>query len=342
MPQRKPFRPHKNRSPDRSQSASNPERPDARRGAQRVDKGSERPSGKPARFKSASRNARDISRREIGHQEKPQDHSVTNKRSHSKPISEEKVETRASFKGPRGSYWIYGNHAVLAAIDNPARRIRRLVQADATGERVALGGSDRVLPAWETLRREELDRLAGREAVHQGIAAQVDPLPELEIETLIALAGERTDCVVLVLDQVTDPHNVGAILRSAAAFGAIGVMLTERHAAPETGVLAKAASGALEIVPVIRVANLARAMEQLKEANFWCAGLAAEGQKTLAQAQLSGRVALCLGAEGAGLRRLTRAHCDLLVKLPTRGPIDHLNVSNAAAVALYELARAAH
>jgi 23S rRNA (guanosine2251-2'-O)-methyltransferase len=249
---------------------------------------------------------------------------------------------RPSLKGPKGSYWIYGNHAVLAAIDNPDRRIRRLVQSDLSGERLARGGSDRSLPPWETLRRDELDRLAGRESVHQGVAAQVDPLPEIEIENLIDRIGDRADCVVVVLDQVTDPHNVGAILRSAAAFGAIGVMLTERHAAPETGTLAKAASGALEVVPVIRVANLARAMEQLKEANFWCAGLAAEGQKTLAEARLSGRVALCLGAEGAGLRRLTRAHCDLLVKLPTRGPIDHLNVSNAAAVALYELARAGH
>jgi 23S rRNA (guanosine2251-2'-O)-methyltransferase len=229
---------------------------------------------------------------------------------------------------------------VLAAIDNPERRIRRLVQADPSGERAARGGSDRPLPPWETLRRDELDRLAGRESVHQGVAAQVDPLPETEVEDLVARLGDRSDCVLIVLDQVTDPHNVGAILRSAAAFGAVGVVLTERHAAPETGTLAKAASGALEVVPLIRVANLARAMEQLKEAGFWCAGLAAEGQKTLAEARLSGRVALCLGAEGAGLRRLTRAHCDLLVKLPTRGPIDHLNVSNAAAVALYELARA--
>jgi 23S rRNA (guanosine2251-2'-O)-methyltransferase len=228
---------------------------------------------------------------------------------------------------------------VLAAIDNPDRRIRRLVQSDPSGERAARGGSERTLPPWETLRRDELDRLAGREAVHQGVAAQVDLLPEIEVEDLIARVGDRADCILVVLDQVTDPHNVGAILRSAAAFGAIGVMLTERHAAPETGTLAKAASGALEIVPVIRVANLARGMEALKAAGFWCAGLAAEGQKTLAEARLSGRVALCLGAEGAGLRRLTRAHCDLLVKLPTSGPIDHLNVSNAAAVALYELVR---
>jgi len=354
MPQRKPFRPHKNRSRNRFQSGAEDERAQGHSGARpkghREGFRSARPEehrgdrseGFRERPKGGPRNARENARRSAERREKQQDHGARESGSKLKPVSQETVEPKASFKGPKGSYWIYGNHAVLAAIDNPARRIRRLVQTDPSGERAARGGSDRSLPSWETLRREELDRLAGRESVHQGVAAQVEPLPEAGIEDMIALAGNRADCVLLVLDQVTDPHNVGAILRSAAAFGAIGVVLTERHAAPESGTLAKAASGALEVVPVVRVANLARAMEQLKEASFWCAGLAAEGQKTLAEARLSGRVALCLGAEGAGLRRLTRAHCDLLVKLPTRGPIDHLNVSNAAAVALYELARAGH
>jgi 23S rRNA (guanosine2251-2'-O)-methyltransferase len=248
-------------------------------------------------------------------------------------------ETQSGYKAGGGSYWIYGNHAVLAAIDNPKRHIRRLLQAGADAEKAARGGSDRALPRWETVDRGILDRVAGRESVHQGIAAQVDPLPETDVEDIAALAAERPDAKIVILDQVTDPHNVGAILRSAAAFGALAVVLTERNAAPESGVLAKAASGALEVVPLVRVTNLARAMEHLKAAGFWCAGLAAEGERTLAEARLSGRVALCLGAEGAGLRRLTRTHCDLLVRLPTSGPIDHLNVSNAAAVALYELNR---
>lgn len=332
MPPRKPFRPHKNRDRDRSESGAENER---WRGARGERKGGFR-DDRPGRSKAGPRNARDNARRAEERQEKSQD-----QRLEGRPATgpERFAEAKASLKGPKGSYWIYGNHAVLAAIDNPRRQIRRLVQSDPSGERAARGGSSRQLPAWETLRRDELDRLAGRESVHQGVAAQVEPLPETEIEDLIALAGDRAEAVLVVLDQVTDPHNVGAILRSAAAFGALGVMLTERHAAPETGTLAKAASGALEVVPLVRVANLARAMEQLKEASFWCAGLAAEGQRTLAEARLSGRIALCLGAEGAGLRRLTRAHCDLLVKLPTRGPIDHLNVSNAAAVALYELTR---
>lgn len=354
MPQRKPFRPHKNRSRDRFKSGADGERHqgpakghskstrEGFRGAHSGEPRGDRPEGLRERSKGGPRNARPNALRSAERREKQQYQDTIEASSKPKPASQEPAEIKPSLKGPKGSYWIYGNHAVLAAIDNPARRIRRLVQTDPSGERAARGGSDRQLPSWETLPRPELDRLAGRESVHQGVAAQVESLPETGIEDLIALAGDRTDCVLLVLDQVTDPHNVGAILRSAAAFGAIGVVLTERHAAPESGTLAKAASGALEVVPVVRVANLARAMEQLKEASFWCAGLAAEGQKTLAEARLSGRVALCLGAEGAGLRRLTRAHCDLLVKLPTRGPIDHLNVSNAAAVALYELARANH
>jgi 23S rRNA (guanosine2251-2'-O)-methyltransferase len=243
------------------------------------------------------------------------------------------------YKASGGSYWIYGNHAVLAAIDNPQRRIRRLLQANPDSEKAARGGSDRPLPRWETVDRAILDRVAGKESVHQGIAAQVDPLPETEVEDIAALAAEQSEAKIVILDQVTDPHNVGAILRSAAAFGALAVVLTERNAAPESGVLAKAASGALEVVPLVRVTNLARAIEQLKAAGFWCAGLAAEGERTLAEARLTGRVALCLGAEGAGLRRLTRTHCDLLVRLPTSGPIGHLNVSNAAAIGLYELSR---
>jgi 23S rRNA (guanosine2251-2'-O)-methyltransferase len=249
-------------------------------------------------------------------------------------------DAAAGYKAGGASYWIYGNHAVLAALDNPKRRIHRLLQANAEAEKAARGAGDRKLPPWETVDRAILDRVAGRESVHQGIVAQVDPLPETEVEDVAAWAADQPESKIVILDQVTDPHNVGAILRSAAAFGALAVILTERNAAPESGVLAKAASGALEVVPLVRVINLARAMEQLKAAGFWCAGLAAEGQRTLAEARLSGRVALCLGAEGAGLRRLTRTHCDLLVKLPTSGPIDHLNVSNAAAVALYELSRA--
>jgi 23S rRNA (guanosine2251-2'-O)-methyltransferase len=171
--------------------------------------------------------------------------------------------------------------------------------------------------------------------VHQGIALDAAPLPETHLNDLLA----KQPRLLVVLDQVTDPHNVGAILRSAAAFGAEGVILTERHAPGMTGTLAKTASGALEHVPLVPVVNLARALEQLREAGFWCIGLAEEGEKSLGAHDLSGATALVLGAEGDGLRRLTRERCDALAKLPTQGAIGSLNVSNAAAIALYEAKR---
>ncbi|MBL8710173.1 MAG: 23S rRNA (guanosine(2251)-2'-O)-methyltransferase RlmB [Rhodospirillaceae bacterium] len=241
-----------------------------------------------------------------------------------------------------GNYWVYGHHAVAAALGNPQRRIQRILAVDDAAAAIGRGemrGAGPTLPPIEAADRDTLDRLLGRDAVHQGIAARVAPLPETDIYEICDLAQSRERASVVVLDQVTDPHNVGAILRSAAAFGALAIILTERHAAPESGVLAKAASGALEHVPIARVTNLVRAMGALKEAGFWCLGLAAEGRQTLAEVKSGGRIALCLGAEGAGLRRLTREHCDLLVRLPTSGPIDHLNVSNAAAISLYEMVR---
>jgi 23S rRNA (guanosine2251-2'-O)-methyltransferase len=187
--------------------------------------------------------------------------------------------------------------------------------------------------------REEIAAQVGPGAVHQGVAAQAAPLPPAELDAVLAEAGP--EATLMVLDQVTDPHNVGAILRSAAAFGAAAVIATQHHSPPETGSLAKAASGGLEQVPLIRIVNLAQALEALKKASFWCVGLAADGAEPFASANLSGRIALVLGAEGTGLRRLTRERCDLLVRLPTRSGLVQLNVSNAAAIALYERARAA-
>jgi 23S rRNA (guanosine2251-2'-O)-methyltransferase len=247
-----------------------------------------------------------------------------------------------------GAYWLYGSHAVKAALANPRRRFQRVLLADgdpAEGKAIlALSAGHPGKPGEpiqvESAGRGEIAQLLPEGAVHQGIAARVLPLPPVAIEDVCDQAAALDNAVVVVLDQVTDPHNVGAIMRSAAAFGALAVVLTDRNAPPETGVLAKSASGALDAVPLVRVTNLARALDSLKQAGFWCAGLAADGPQTLAEARLSGRVALVLGSEGEGLRRLTRERCDLLVRLPTSGPIGHLNVSNAAAVALYELARA--
>jgi 23S rRNA (guanosine2251-2'-O)-methyltransferase len=248
------------------------------------------------------------------------------RRDHSREHSREHAQ-------PGGPYWLYGHHAVSAALANPERKILRLAQAG-IDEVPTVEGHE-----WERVPRDVLESWLPPGAVHQGLAAKVHPLPDRGIEDVIAAAEDAEHAHLMILDQVTDPQNVGAILRSAAAFGALAVVLTERNAAPESGSLAKAASGALEHVPLIRVTNLSRAIELLKKGGFWIAGLAADAPKTLAEAKLTGKVGLALGAEGPGLRRLTREHCDLLVRLPTGGPIDHLNVSNAAAVALYELVR---
>jgi len=242
-------------------------------------------------------------------------------------------------------YWLFGVHPVEAALRNPRRRPHRLLHtAEAAASHGALlqlaKARPQVAPRLEPVDREALARLLPPGAVHQGLALLAEPLPPVDIYEVCDGLADAEQAALLVLDQVTDPHNVGAILRSAAAFGARAVICTERHAAAETGALAKAASGALELVPLVAVTNLARAMETLKEAGVWCVGLAAEAEQTIAAANLTGKTAIVLGAEGSGLRRLTRAHCDLLVRLPTQGPIAQINVSNAAAVALYELARA--
>ncbi|HYC13981.1 MAG TPA: 23S rRNA (guanosine(2251)-2'-O)-methyltransferase RlmB [Stellaceae bacterium] len=243
--------------------------------------------------------------------------------------------------------WIYGRHAVRAALANATRRCHRLaVTAETATEAQKLLGETqaRLLPGFrtETLDRAYLEALLPKGAVHQGLALLVEPLPQAFLEDVLAElppAPSPEPAVVVVLDQVSDPHNVGAILRSAAAFGARAVVLPEHGTPPVSAALAKAASGALEQVPLIRVTNLARALDLLKEAGFWSVGLEESGEKMIAELDLGGRVALVLGAEGEGLRRLTRERCDFLARLPTSGPIASLNVSNAAAIALYEVAR---
>jgi 23S rRNA (guanosine2251-2'-O)-methyltransferase len=244
-----------------------------------------------------------------------------------------------------GAVWLYGRHAVAAALANPARRIRRLVatrelEAD-VAEMFAEARAD-VPATTEFLDRRALALLLPADAVHQGIAAAADPLPRRELDDIVAaLPPGAAPHIVVVLDQVSDPHNVGAVLRSAAAFAALAVVVPEHGSPDVTGVLAKAASGALETVPLVRAGNLARALERLKQAGFWCIGLEAAAEQSLAALDLPERSALVLGAEGGGLRRLTRERCDFLVRLPTRAPHASLNVSNAAAVALSHMTRVA-
>lgn len=237
---------------------------------------------------------------------------------------------------PRGTLWLYGLHAVAAALANPNRRLRRLVATEeAEAALRAIAPTPWPLAA-EAMERGRIDHLLGRDVVHQGVALLADPLGS----PMLAQALERPG-PVLVLDQVTDPRNVGAILRSAAAFGAACVLVQDRHAPEESGALAKAASGALEIMPMLRAVNLSRSLISLKAAGLWVVGLAANAPPLAGGPLAQRRVALVLGAEGEGLRRLTRETCDELAGLAMRGAMESLNVSAAAAIALYELRRGA-
>ena len=235
-----------------------------------------------------------------------------------------------------GAYWIYGHHAVLAALSNPRRKPRRLLTTtDAElALRDAFDGPWRVTP--ERADRARFHTFLTEDAVHQGIALLAEPLEPVALEDAI----EASDGPVLLLDQVTDPRNVGAALRAAAAFGAAAVVMQDRHSPHETGTLARAASGTLDIVPVVREVNLSRAIATLQKAGFWVLGLAADGGRTLAEAApRDRRVALVMGAEDSGLRRLQRETCDELVRLPMVEGVESLNVAAAAAVALYEIVR---
>ncbi len=238
----------------------------------------------------------------------------------------------------RDAVWIYGLHAVAAAVANPERRLRRVL---ATPELLARA------PAWlagtpvVATPRPELERRLPAGAVHQGIAAEVEPLPELAVEDICRGLADAPRAAVVVLDMVSDPQNVGAVLRSAAAFGAAAVIVPQHGAPDATGALAKAASGALETVPLVRAVNLRRALDTLKESGLWCIGFDGAAEATLGRAPIDARVALIFGSEGSGLRRLTREGCDLLVRIPITAAVESLNVSTAAAVALYEWRRTA-
>jgi 23S rRNA (guanosine2251-2'-O)-methyltransferase len=234
-----------------------------------------------------------------------------------------------------GAIWLYGIHPVAAALANPGRRIRRLLLTEEAEQNLALRIKPPFSVAAERTARDRLDHMLGRDVVHQGAALLADPLAPPPLAQVLDRPGP-----LLVLDQVTDPRNVGAILRSAAAFGIAGVITQDRHAPDETGALAKAASGALETMPMIRAVNLARTLVALKAANIWCVGLAADAPPLRGTAMAQRRIALVLGAEGEGLRRLTRETCDELAGLAMPGTMESLNVSAAATVALYELTRA--
>jgi 23S rRNA (guanosine2251-2'-O)-methyltransferase len=254
---------------------------------------------------------------------------------------------RAGEHQPRNKAWLYGRHAVAAALQNPQRRWSRLAALPGQEAEAKALIAAAVAPrrgdgeAVALLDREALAALLPPGAVHQGLALEAEPLAPPDLEGLLHAAGRApTPVVVLALDQVADPQNVGAVLRAAAAYGALCVIEAAAGAPPVSGALAKAASGALEAVPLIRVVNLARALDRLKTAGFWLCGLDEQAPQALPGLDLGERIALVLGAEGKGLRRLTREHCDHLAHLPTRTRRATLNVAAAAAIALYEATRA--
>jgi len=233
-----------------------------------------------------------------------------------------------------GRVRLFGVHAVEAALRNTERPVQRLLMTENAENRLAEAVAARQV-APERVSPRDLDRLLGEDTVHQGVMLETEPLPEPDVAELLARPGSGP---LIVLDQVTDPHNVGAILRSAAVFGAAGLVMTRRHSPPLDGTLAKSASGALELVPVALVQNLARSIAELKE--HGCTTLGPEGTAgaLLEDEPLTERVAFVLGAEGKGLRELTRQSCEKLVRIATDGAIGSLNVSNAAAVALHHAA----
>jgi 23S rRNA (guanosine2251-2'-O)-methyltransferase len=235
-----------------------------------------------------------------------------------------------------GRYWLYGHHAVIAALSNPDRRCGELLVTaaykEAHGDNPAFAGA-------AVASRQDLDAVLPEGAVHQGIALQVMPLPDRDLDDVFgAESPSPSDCVA-VLDQATDPRNIGAVLRTAAAFGIRCVIVQDRNAPPETGTMAKAASGALEHVPLVRVTNLARELETLKSRGFWCIGLDGHAEANLSEMRMDGPTAFVFGAEGRGLRRLTRETCDVLARIPLSDKVESLNLANAASIALYEWAR---
>jgi 23S rRNA (guanosine2251-2'-O)-methyltransferase len=253
----------------------------------------------------------------------------------------EQIERRERFERARrdslrpdadGPVMLYGWHTVTAALQNPARRVRRLLATENAARRLAdegLGGT--ATP--EIVRPTAIAERLLPDAVHQGLYLEADPLPSPAVENVPAKG------VVLVLDQITDPHNVGAIFRSASAFAVTAIVTTQRHSPEATGALAKAASGALEHVPLVNVQNLARGLAALKQNGFFVVGLDSDGDSDLAALPLRAPLALVLGAEGKGLRQLTKETCDAVARIDLPGTIKSLNVSNAAALALYVASR---
>lgn len=268
--------------------------------------------------------------------------SVKQKRNSRKPRSQrsQKARGRQSPKSshqqsPEASLWLYGRHAVAAALKNENRPLRRVIATKNALEWLrAENAPAAILNKIAIATAEEIDGYLQKGAVHQGVAAEVDDLPRARLKSVCA--DPRPEAPVVVLDQITDPQNIGAIFRSAAAFGARAIIVQDRRTPALAGALAKAAAGAVETLPCVSVVNISRTIEALQGLGFYCAGLAGEAEDSIRALPRQTPVALVMGAEGDGLRKLVGETCDGLYKIPMAPGVESLNVSNAAAIALYE------
>jgi len=235
--------------------------------------------------------------------------------------------------------YLYGRHPVSAAILNENRQITALY---ATAENAAelkslCQQAHRNISLIKILERKELEKMLSPDAVHQGFVAQVKELDGYSLEEICHLAQEKENCHVLILDQVTDPQNIGAIIRSCVAFDTLALIVQDKNSPSESGAMAKASAGMIEHLPVVRVANLARAIENLKKSGFWVIGMDGYAQTTIDKLDKSGKTAIIMGSEGKGMRRLIEESCDSTVRLPISEKVESLNVATAAAITLYEL-----
>ncbi len=229
---------------------------------------------------------------------------------------------------------LYGRHAVLSALKNPRRKIAKILCTKENAEEIRRASPNAAL---QIVERKEIDKLLPPEAVHQGFALFCSELPPVALEDVIAMAEKQDNCHVLILDQVTDPQNIGAIIRSAVAFNTLALIVQDKNSPAETGSMAKASAGMIEFLPICRVTNLSRALEQLKDAGFWTIGMDGYAQTTVDKLKKGGKNAIIMGSEGKGMRRLVEENCDITVKLPMNEKVESLNVSTAAAIMLYEL-----
>lgn len=242
--------------------------------------------------------------------------------------------SKTNSKPDKNQLILYGRHAVLSALKNPRRKVSKLLCTKENADEIRRTAPDIPL---QIVERKEIDKLLPTEAVHQGFALFCSELPSVAIEDIIAMAENQENCHVLILDQVTDPQNIGAIIRSAVAFNTLALIVQDKNSPAETGSMAKASAGMIEFLPICRVTNLSRALEQLKDAGFWTIGMDGYAQTTVDKLKKGGKNAIIMGSEGKGMRRLVEENCDITVKLPMNKKVESLNVATAAAIMLYEL-----